>query len=259
MAQQEYILQLQNVVKRFGGITASNDITINVPRGSIYGIIGPNGAGKTTLFNMITGVYDTTEGKVLFEGQQVNGLPTHVIAARGIARTFQNIRLFGDLRVYENVHIAYQKNMTYNFWEGIIKNRKYKEEERICANRCEETLKDMGLWEIRGHLAGNLPYGMQRRLEIVRALATSPRILLLDEPAAGMNDDESAVLAGIIREITRKNKEITILVIDHHMDVIMSVCDEMTVINFGRQLATGGPEEIQGNQEVIDAYLGVGD
>ena len=142
--------------------------------------------------------------------------------------------------------------MTYNFWEGIIKNRKYKEEERICANRCEETLKDMGLWEIRGHLAGNLPYGMQRRLEIVRALATSPRILLLDEPAAGMNEDESAVLAGIIREIT-------ILVIDHHMDVIMSVCDEMTVINFGRQLATGGPEEIQGNQEVIDAYLGVGD
>ncbi len=259
MENCEYALEIRDVSKRFGGIVATDHVNIKVRQGQIFGIIGPNGAGKTTLFNMITGVYKPTEGDVMLYGRSIAGKLPYEIARSGIARTFQNIRLFGDLSVYENVHIAYQKNMTYNFWEGIIKNRKYKEEERICANRCEETLKDMGLWEIHGHLASNLPYGMQRRLEIVRALATSPRILLLDEPAAGMNEDESAVLAGIIREITRKNKEITILVIDHHMDVIMSVCDEMTVINFGRQLATGGPEEYGVTQEVIDAYLGVGD
>lgn len=161
--------------------------------------------------------------------------------------------------MYENVHIAYQKNMSYNFWDGIVKNKRYKQEEETCAKICEEALKDMGLWEIRNQLARNLPYGMQRRLEIVRALVTSPKLLLLDEPAAGMNEDESESLAGVIREISEKNKGITILVIDHHMDVIMSVCDEITVINFGSQLATGNPEEIQNNQEVIDAYLGVGD
>lgn len=210
MENCEYALEIRDVSKRFGGIVATDHVNIKVRQGQIFGIIGPNGAGKTTLFNMITGVYKPTEGDVMLYGRSIAGKLPYEIARSGIARTFQNIRLFGDLSVYENVHIAYQKNMTYNFWEGIIKNRKYKEEERICANRCEETLKDMGLWEIRGHLAGNLPYGMQRRLEIVRALATSPRILLLDEPAAGMNEDESAVLAGIIREITRKNKEITI-------------------------------------------------
>ena len=149
--------------------------------------------------------------------------------------------------------------MTYGFLAGIIKNKKYKEEEKRCALKCEEALKDMGLWEQRDFLASNLPYGMQRRLEIARALVTAPSVLLLDEPAAGMNEDESAELARLIRDISEKNTGITILVIDHHMDVIMSVCDEITVINFGRQLATGGPEEIQKNQEVIDAYLGVGD
>ena len=257
MGNSGYALEIQDASKRFGGIVATDHVNIAVKPGQIFGIIGPNGAGKTTLFNMITGVYKPTEGQILLNGENITGKLPYEIARKGIARTFQNIRLFGDLSVYENVHIAYQKNMTYNFWEGIIKNRKYKEEERICANRCEETLKDMGLWEIRGHLAGNLPYGMQRRLEIVRALATSPRILLLDEPAAGMNEDESAVLAGIIREITRKNKEITILVIDHHMDVIMSICDRMTVLSFGTLLAEGNPDEIQNNPDVIAAYLGV--
>ena len=144
MAQQEYILQLQNVVKRFGGITASNDITINVPRGSIYGIIGPNGAGKTTLFNMITGVYDTTEGRVLFEGQQVNGLPTHVIAARGIARTFQNIRLFGDLSVYDNLLTACQKNITYGLLDGILRTEKCRSQERESREFCDRLLEEVG-------------------------------------------------------------------------------------------------------------------
>lgn len=254
-----YALEIRDVSKRFGGIVATDHVSIRVKQGQIFGIIGPNGAGKTTLFNMITGVYRPTEGEILLGGESIVGKLPYEIARSGIARTFQNIKLFSDLSVYENVHIAYQKNMTYNLWEGIIKNKKYKKEEKDCAARCETILKEMGLWEMREHLAGNLPYGMQRRLEIVRALAASPKVLLLDEPAAGMNEEESANLAGIIKEIAQRYEGITILVIDHHMDVIMSVCDEITVINFGKQLATGKPEEIQGNQEVIDAYLGVGD
>lgn len=257
--ENTYALEIRDVSKHFGGIVATDHVNIRISRGKIFGMIGPNGAGKTTLFNMITGVYKPTEGDILLEGKSVVGKLPYEIARSGIARTFQNIKLFGDLSVYENVHIAYQKNMSYSLWEGIIKTRKYKREERDCALRCEAILKEMGLWEMREHTAGNLPYGLQRRLEIVRALATSPKVLLLDEPAAGMNEEESAKLAGIIKKIARKYEGITILVIDHHMDVIMNVCDEITVINFGRQLATGKPEEIQCNQEVIDAYLGVGD
>ena len=245
MAQQEYILQLQNVVKRFGGITASNDITINVPRGSIYGIIGPNGAGKTTLFNMITGVYDTTEGKVLFEGQQVNGLPTHVIAARGIARTFQNIRLFGDLSVYDNLLTACQKNITYGLLDGILRTEKCRSQERESREFCDRLLEEVGLSDQRQQRANNLPYGMQRRLEI-----------LLDEPAAGMNEEESDKLSEFIREI-REKKDVTVVIIDHHMDVIMAICDQISVLNFGTLLAEGKPDEIQNNPEVISAYLGV--
>lgn len=259
MENNTYALEIRDVSKRFGGIVATDHANIKVKPGQIFGIIGPNGAGKTTLFNMITGVYKPTEGDILLYGSSVEGKMPYQIACEGIARTFQNIRLFGDLSVYENVHIAYQKNMKYSFWEGIVKNKRYKEEEKQCREKCEEALKDMGLWEIRDHTASSLPYGMQRRLEIVRALVTSPKVLLLDEPAAGMNEDESESLADIIKGISGKNEGITILVIDHHMDVIMSVCDEITVINFGRQLATGNPEKIQNNQEVIDAYLGVGD
>ncbi|MBS5607645.1 ABC transporter ATP-binding protein [Clostridium sp. AF18-27] len=256
MAQQEYILQLQNVVKRFGGITASNDITINVPRGSIYGIIGPNGAGKTTLFNMITGVYDTTEGKVLFEGQQVNGLPTHVIAARGIARTFQNIRLFGDLSVYDNLLTACQKNITYGLLDGILRTEKCRSQERESREFCDRLLEEVGLSDQRQQRANNLPYGMQRRLEIARALATRPKLILLDEPAAGMNEEESDKLSEFIREI-REKKDVTVVIIDHHMDVIMAICDQISVLNFGTLLAEGKPDEIQNNPEVISAYLGV--
>lgn len=256
MAQQEYILQLQNVVKRFGGITASNDITINVPRDCIYGIIGPNGAGKTTLFNMITGVYNSTEGSVLFEGEKVNGLPTHVIAARGIARTFQNIRLFGDLTVYDNLLTACQKNITYGLLDGILRTEKCRAQERESREFCDRLLEEVGLSDQREQKANNLPYGMQRRLEIARALATRPKLILLDEPAAGMNEEESAKLSEFIREI-RVKKEVTVVIIDHHMDVIMATCDRISVLNFGTLLAEGKPEEIQNNPEVISAYLGV--
>ena len=256
MAQQKFILQLQNVVKRFGGITASNNITINVPEGSIYGIIGPNGAGKTTLFNMITGVYDCTEGTVLFEGEKINGLPTHEIAVRGIARTFQNIRLFGDLTVYDNLMTACQKNITYSLLDGILRTKKCQAQERESRAFCDQLLAEVGLSDQRDQKANNLPYGMQRRLEIARALATNPRLLLLDEPAAGMNEEESAKLSEFIREI-RDKKDVTVVIIDHHMDVIMAICDQISVLNFGTLLAEGRPEEIQNNPDVISAYLGV--
>ena len=231
-------------------------ITINVPRGSIYGIIGPNGAGKTTLFNMITGVYDTTEGRVLFEGQQVNGLPTHVIAARGIARTFQNIRLFGDLSVYDNLLTACQKNITYGLLDGILRTEKCRSQERESREFCDRLLEEVGLSDQRDQRANNLPYGMQRRLEIARALATRPKLILLDEPAAGMNEEESDKLSEFIREI-REKKDVTVVIIDHHMDVIMAICDQISVLNFGTLLAEGKPDEIQNNPEVISAYLGV--
>ena len=256
MAQQKFILQLQNVVKRFGGITASNNITINVPEGSIYGIIGPNGAGKTTLFNMITGVYDCTEGTVLFEGEKINGLPTHEIAVRGIARTFQNIRLFGDLTVYDNLMTACQKNITYSLLDGILRTKKCQAQERESRAFCDQLLAEVGLSDQRDQKANNLPYGMQRRLEIARALATCPKVILLDEPASGMNEEESAKLSEFIREI-RDKKDVTVVIIDHHMDVIMAICDQISVLNFGTLLAEGRPEEIQNNPDVISAYLGV--
>lgn len=256
MAQQKFILQLQNVVKRFGGITASNNITINVPEGSIYGIIGPNGADKTTLFNMITGVYDCTEGTVLFEGEKINGLPTHEIAVRGIARTFQNIRLFGDLTVYDNLMTACQKNITYSLLDGILRTKKCQAQERESRAFCDQLLAEVGLSDQRDQKANNLPYGMQRRLEIARALATCPKVILLDEPAAGMNEEESAKLSEFIREI-RDKKDVTVVIIDHHMDVIMAICDQISVLNFGTLLAEGRPEEIQNNPDVISAYLGV--
>lgn len=256
MAQQETVLQIQNVVKRFGGIAASNNVTIHVPRGQIYGMIGPNGAGKTTLFNMITGVYDTTEGSIFFDGEKINGLPTHVIAEKGISRTFQNIRLFSDLSVYDNLLTACQKNITYGFMDGILRTARCRAQEREMELFCQELLEEVGLVKQRQQKAGNLPYGMQRRLEIARGLATKPKLILLDEPAAGMNEEESGQLSQFIRAI-RIKKDITVVVIDHHMDVIMSICDRMAVLNFGTLLAEGEPEEIQNNPEVIAAYLGV--
>ncbi|MBS5547342.1 MAG: ABC transporter ATP-binding protein [Lachnospiraceae bacterium] len=256
MGQREIILHLEDVVKCFGGITASNHIDIQVPKNSIYGIIGPNGAGKTTLFNMITGVYDTTEGQILFQGSKINGLPTHVIAQKGIARTFQNIRLFGDLSVYDNLLTACQQNISYSLLDGFLRTSKCRKQEKEASAFCEELLKEVGLWEQRNQRASNLPYGMQRRLEIARALATKPQLLLLDEPAAGMNEEESAQLSDFVCSI-RDQKGITIVIIDHHMDVIMSICDRMTVLSFGTLLAEGNPDEIQNNPDVIAAYLGV--
>lgn len=249
-------LEIKNVTKTFGGVTAVNDVSFSVKPKQIFGIIGPNGAGKTTLFNMITGVYPPTMGEILLDGDSVVGKTTYQIANSGVARTFQNIRLFSELSVYDNMITSCQKHITYNMLDGMLKTPKYRQQERKMAELAEETLKAVGIWELRDQISSNLPYGQQRRLEIARALITDPKLLLLDEPAAGMNEDESAKLSGLIKDI-RSKYGLTIVVIDHHMDVIMDTCDTITVLNFGSKLAEGTPQEIQSNPLVIEAYLGV--
>ena len=256
MQNKDVILELKHVTKAFGGITASNDINIEVPKKAIYGIIGPNGAGKTTLFNMITGVYDTTEGEIYFNNKKINGMSTDAIASLGISRTFQNIRLFNSLTVYDNILTACQKNISYSLLDGFFHTPKYRKQEKEMEEYCTELLEAVGLSQYKNQQASNLPYGLQRRLEIARAMATRPEIILLDEPAAGMNEEESARISEFIRSI-RDDHNITIIIIDHHMDVIMSLCDKISVLNFGQMIATGTAEEIQSNPDVITAYLGV--
>ena len=258
MSTGGYALELDHLTKDFGGISAVKDISLQVQKGQIYGIIGPNGAGKTTIFNLITGVYKPTSGDIRMFGKSIQGKPTYEIARLGMARTFQNIRLFGNLSVYQNVYTSCQINMNYSFWSGIFQSKKYREQEKLAQEFCDQVLKDVGLENMKDSVAHSLPYGIQRRLEIVRALATRPKILLLDEPAAGMNEEESAELSTVIKMI-RNTYDLTIIVIDHHMDVIMDVCEQISVINFGEMLFTGTANEVQENQAVTEAYLGVED
>lgn len=254
----EKALQIQHITKHFGGIVASNDISIQVETNSLHGIIGPNGAGKTTLFNMITGVYPPTNGDILFFGESIVGKKMHEIANMGIKRTFQNIRLFNDLTALENLITACQRDIHYSLIDSFLRTPSCRRQEKAVREQCLETLKLVGLEQHAEQKASNLPYGSQRRLEIARALVTSPKILLLDEPAAGMNEDESAQLTEFIQTL-HKQRDITIIIIDHHMDLIMSLCSYISVLNFGQLLAEGTPEEIQKNQTVIDAYLGEDD
>ena len=250
------MLSVNDLSINFGGNVLFSRVDLQFTPGNCYGIIGANGAGKTTLFNMITGVYDTTEGEIVFDGEKINGLPTHIIAQKGIARTFQNIRLFGDLSVYDNLLTACQKNITYSLFHGFLRTPNCRRQEKAARAECDALLEEMELTTQSGQKASNLPYGMQRKLEIARALATHPKVLLLDEPAAGMNEEESVQLSAFIRNI-RDSRDLTIVIIDHHMDVIMSICDRVSVLNFGTLLADGEPSEIQSNPEVIAAYLGV--
>ena len=255
------VLRMENVTMQFGGVTAVYKLNIEINDHEIIALIGPNGAGKTTAFNMITGVYTPTEGKVIYtdaQGQDIDitGQRPSEIAKLGIARTFQNIRLFKDLTVYENVLIANHLHLKSDFLSATLHLPWYMKEAKQMHRNTEKLLQEVGLWDLRNEKASSLPYGQQRRLEIVRALATRPRLLLLDEPAAGMNPKETEELTEFIRQI-HKEYNLTVFMIEHHMDLVMEISDRIYVLEFGMTIAEGTPEEIQNNQRVIDAYLGV--
>ena len=255
MKKPEKTLEIIDLCKNFGGVVAAENINIEVNEHEIYGIIGPNGAGKTTLFNMISGLFLPTSGDIRYYGQSIVGKRADEIGVLGIARTFQNIRLFKSLSLLDNLLIACQKNIKYNMLHASLRSKNFKQQEAEKVKLCEDALRQIDLYDSRNMISSKLPYGMQRRLEIMRALVTDPKILLLDEPAAGMNEDETAKLIELIRSI-RNNYDVTIIIIDHHMDVIMNLCDKISVVNFGKLLMTG-TADVQNSQMVIDAYLGV--
>ena len=256
MANDVAALGLYNVCKSFGGLKASNNINIEVQEHEIYGIIGPNGAGKTTLFNLITGVIPLSSGTIKVFGRDITNMAPNKICGVGIARTFQNIRLFNAVSVFENLLIACQQTIGYSAFDGCLRTKRFRREEKEAKDKCMAILEKFNLLQYKDTPAGKLPYGSQRRVEIMRAIMTNPKIILLDEPAAGMNEEETATLAGMIRTL-QKEYGLTVVIIDHHMDLIMDICDRLTVINFGEQLMTGTPAQAQSDQKVIDAYLGV--
>lgn len=249
------LLELKNVVKKFGGITALSDISFQVNQGDIFGIIGPNGAGKTTIFNMVTGVYPVTSGDVVFNGQSLNGKKTFEIIDGGIARTFQNIRLFSNMTVLEHILVGHHSRMKTGLLGSLLHTASMKKEEAEAVEEAHKLLQYVGLDDVADHLATELPYGKQRKLEIARAMASHPQIILLDEPAAGMNDSETAALIDLIRGI-REQFNITIILIEHDMNLVMTLCNHLIVVNFGKMLAEGTPAEVQNNSAVIEAYLG---
>ena len=249
------LLEMKNVVKQFGGLTAVSNMSFHVDKGEIFGVIGPNGAGKTTIFNLLTGVYQPTRGSVLVNGIDIKGMPVHRVNKLGIARTFQNIRLFTDMTVLDNVKVGLHNSMKCPFISSVLHLPGYFKAEKLANEKAMELLDFMGLAEHANEKAGSLPYGVQRRLEIVRALATNPSVILLDEPAAGMNPSETAELMHQIRRI-RDTFHVAIFLIEHDMNLVMNVCEAIAVVNYGRIIAKGTPEEIQANPAVIEAYLG---
>ena len=250
------ILKADNVSMRFGGLTAVKDFNLELNQGEIVALIGPNGAGKTTAFNMITGVYKPTAGKIHFKDRDITGVRPDLITKQGVARTFQNIRLFKGLSVLDNVLIANHGHIQSNFMEAILKLPRYRSEEQAMREKSLALLERVGLLEFQNEKASSLPYGLQRRLEIARALATNPQLLLLDEPAAGMNPKEASDLTVFIKEI-RDEFGLTIFLIEHHMDVVMGISQRIYVLDYGVTIASGDPSEIQTNERVIEAYLGV--
>jgi branched-chain amino acid transport system ATP-binding protein len=247
--------KLDKLVMQFGGLCAVCDFSIDVKPGELVGLIGPNGAGKTTVFNMITGFLTPTSGRILWQDEDLTGSAAHKVASRGIARTFQNIRLFTDMTVLENVMVSFHHKIKSRFWQAMLGLPSYTREDKRTRESALEFLNEMGLLHLADEKAGALPYGKQRRLEIARALAVKPKLLLLDEPAAGMNPQETQELALLVREL-RDKYELTIFLIEHDMKFVMGLCERIKVLDYGITIAEGAPAEIQCNPEVIKAYLG---
>ena len=249
------MLEVTSLGISFGGLRAVDELSMKIEEGGLVGLIGPNGAGKTTVFNMLTGVYRPTDGGIRLDGQNLIGKKPHDICKMGVARTFQNIRLFANLSVLDNVKTGLHNEITYSLAESLLHLGSYRKKERAMDARAMELLGVFGLEGVAGYKAANLPYGQQRKLEIARALATDPKLLLLDEPAAGMNPNETAELMETI-ELVRKKFGVTVLLIEHDMKLVSGICEYLYVLNFGRLLAEGTPSEVLQNPEVVTAYLG---